>query len=83
MRAKRANHYFYFLYPGLHPGTVPEKDAPQIAIPKTGEFVSITGSRDGMSAVFNSPQELRDLADCLYEAADLYAEAIENRRQRK
>lgn len=75
MRQKTENHYFTFLYPGRVPGGEIDHKAPCIAIPKDGEWVSISGDDYGgesSSAVFNHPQSLRDLADALYEAADLF-----------
>lgn len=84
MRQKRANSFFTFLYPGfLAGGPTPPKDAPCIAIPNDGEFVSICGERYGgeqMSAVFSTPQALRDLAHVLEEAADLFEENQAKRR---
>jgi hypothetical protein len=76
MRQKTTNAYFTFLYPGrLAGGPMPPKDAPCIAIPNDGSFVSICGERYGgeqPSAVFYSPQDLRNLAHVLEEAADLF-----------
>jgi hypothetical protein len=78
VRQKRSNSYFTFLYPGFLAGDPkPPDDAPYIAIPNSGEFVSICGERYGgeqMSAVFYSAQSLRDLAHVLEEAADLFEE---------
>lgn len=78
MRQKRVNTFFTFLYPGYWPGgSTPPDNAPHIAIPNDGEFVSITGVRYGgeqPSAVFVDPQQLRDLAHVLEEAADLFEE---------
>ena len=78
MRQKTSNAFFTFLYPGRQTGMpLPAKDCPQIAIPNSGEFVSICGGRYGgeqPSAVFYDPQQLRDLAHCLEEAADLFEE---------
>lgn len=78
MRQKTSNAYFTFLYPGrLAGGDMPHKDAPYIAIPNDGSFVSICGEKYGneqMSAVFYNPQTLRDLAHVLEEAADLFEE---------
>lgn len=71
MRQRRTNVYFTFLYPGYAPGKGdPAKDAPYVAIPNSGEFVSIC--TDEGCAVFHSPEELRELAEVLNEAADLY-----------
>lgn len=78
MRQKRSNAYFTFFYPGLLAGgPTPPPDSPYIAIPNDGSFASITGERQGgeqSSAVFSSPQQLRDLAHVLEEAADLLEE---------
>lgn len=78
MRQKRTNAGFTFLYPGfLAGGPKPPDNAPYIAIPNDGAFVSITGDIYGdeqSSAVFYSPQRLRDLAHVLEEAADLFEE---------
>jgi hypothetical protein len=78
MRKKLSNVHFTFLVPGHWPGdAMPPKDAPRIAIPNTGEFVSIDGARYGgetSCAVFFNPQDLRDLAHVLEEAADLLEE---------
>lgn len=78
MRQKTSNAYFDFLYPGKEPGGPIDKDGPCVAIPNTGEWVSITGERYGgeqSSAVFYDPQSLRDLAEVLNEAADMFEEA--------
>lgn len=78
MRQKRVNVHFTFLYPGYYPGGAkPPDDAPHIAIPNSGDWVSVCGSRYGgeqPSAVFYDPQDLRDLAHVLEEAADLLEE---------
>lgn len=84
MRQKMSSAFFTFLYPGRQAGMgEPPGDAPHIAIPHNGEFASICGQRYGgeqMSAVFYSPQALRDLAHVLEEAADLFEEAqVKNR----
>lgn len=71
---KMVNHFFNIIYPDLHPTSTADvnerKDLTSIAIAKDGEFVSIC-TKDGC-AVFHSPQELRNLAAALYEAADLF-----------
>lgn len=76
MRQKRSSAYFTFLYPGFQAGgPKPPENAPCIAIPNDGTFVSIRGERWGdeqPSTVFYSPQSLRDLAHVLEEAADLF-----------
>jgi hypothetical protein len=86
MRQKTSNAYFTFLYPGrLAGGPMPPKDAPCIAITDDGSFVSICGERYGgeqPSAVFYTPQALRDLAHVLEEAADLF-EQNQAKAQRK
>jgi hypothetical protein len=78
VRQKMANAHFTFLYPGRMAGIgSPPGDAPHIAIPNNGEFVSICGARYGgeqPSAVFYNAQDLRDLAHVLEEAADLFEE---------
>jgi hypothetical protein len=78
MRQRRVNSFFTFLYPGfLAGGPRPPKDAPSIAIPNDGSFVSICGENYGgeqSSAVFYTPQSLRDMAHVLEEAADLFEE---------
>jgi hypothetical protein len=89
MRQRRVNSYFTFLYPGYYPGgATPDKDAPCVAIPNSGEWVSVRGQRYGgeqPSAVFYDAQSLRDLAHVLEEAADLFeenqAKAKPNRRR--
>jgi hypothetical protein len=71
------NAFFTFLYPGRQQGD-PPAGWPQIAIPFSGEFVSISGDYYGGesgSAVFYDPQQFRDLASCLDEAADLFEAA--------
>jgi hypothetical protein len=87
MRQKRCNSFFTFLYPGLPTGgPAPSKDAPHIAIPNDGSFLSICGQRYGgeqPSAVFYTPQPLRDLVHVLEEAADLFEDnQLKSRRQR-
>lgn len=87
MRQKRVNSFFTFLYPGLLAGgPTPPKDAPHIAIPNDGSFLSICGERYGgeqPSAVFYTPQPLRDMAHVLEEAADLFEDnQLKHRRQR-
>lgn len=78
MRQKTSNALFTFLYPGRMAGIgEPPHNAPYIAIPNNGEFVSICGAREcgeQPCAVFYSPQSLRDLAHVLEEAADLFEE---------
>ncbi len=77
MRQITISHYFTFVYPGRAPGGEIDNNAPHIAIPKDGEWVSICGSKYGgeqSSAVFYHPQDLRDLADALYEVASLFEE---------
>jgi hypothetical protein len=78
MRKRMVNAGFTFLYPGHWPGeSRPPNDAPRIAIPNNGDFVSICGQRIGgeqPSAVFYDAQSLRDLAHVLDEAADLFEE---------
>ena len=85
MRKKTSNAHFTFLYPGYpSDGDMPPKDAACIAIPNGGEFVSICGEKyygEQPSAVFNSPQALRDLAQVLEEAADLFEQNRLNRRR--
>jgi len=71
MRQRRENAFFVFLYPGLMPGSgEPDKDWPSVAIPHNREFISIC-TKDGC-AVFYNAQDLRDLADALHEAADIF-----------
>lgn len=87
MRQRRCNSFFTFFYPGLLAGgPTPPKDAPHIAIPNDGSFLSICGERYGgeqPSAVFYTPQSLRDMAHVLEEAADLFEEnQSKSRRQR-
>lgn len=86
MRQKRANVYFTFLYPGYYPGgAAPTDDAPHVAIPNSGEWVSICGERYGSEqpcAVFYDPQALRDLAHVLEEAADLLEVNRAQKRER-
>lgn len=80
MRQKTRNALFTFLYPGRAPGSGIDRNyrGPHVAIPDEGEWVSICGERYGgeqSSAVFYDPQSLRDLAEVLNEAADLFEEA--------
>jgi hypothetical protein len=71
MRQRRSNVYFTFFYPGYMPGgATPPGDAPYIAIPDNGQFASIC-TADGC-AVFHSPNQLRQLAEVLQEAADVF-----------
>ncbi|TAL00651.1 MAG: hypothetical protein EPO08_12945 [Rhodospirillaceae bacterium] len=73
-----SNAFCTFFYPGRLAGHgTPSDDAPHIAVPNNGGFVSICGQRYGgeqPSAVFYDPQALRDLAHVLEEAADLFEE---------
>ena len=88
MRQKTTSSYFTFLYPGRMAGIgEPPKNAPCIAIPNNGEWVSISGDGYGgeqPSAVFYNPQALRDLAHVLEEAADLFEEnQIKNKKSKQ
>lgn len=82
MRKKMVNSRFTFLYPGLPQQSTADdyerRTLPCIAIPNTGEFVSICGGEYGgeqPSAVFYTVEDLRHLRDALDEAIDLFAEA--------
>ena len=75
MRKRMGNHFFTVLYPGLHPSAdKPDDDWPQVAITRSGEFVSVCAGVKGESgcAVFYSGQSLREMADALYEAAEIF-----------
>jgi hypothetical protein len=74
VRQRVRNALFTTFYPGRYMGTpLPApKDAVSIAVPDDGEFVSVCTAEG--CAVFHTAKELRDLADTLYEVADLLEE---------
>jgi hypothetical protein len=80
MTKKTSNAYFTFLYPKYGDGRPSTEDDPRIAIPHSGEFVTIDGERYGgecSGAVFYDPAWLRGLAAILDDAADLLDAARE------
>lgn len=80
-RSKTRNGYFTFLRPGAQDGDGIAFPDVEIAIPNSGEFVSITGPRafgEQPSAVFYSPDELRALAQIINEAVKLFEAAQAN-----
>lgn len=90
MRKKMSNSRFTFLYPGLPQQSTASdyerRTLPCIAIPDTGEFVSICGGEYGgeqPSAVFYTVEDLRALRDTLDEAIELFAEAKATRNARR
>jgi hypothetical protein len=76
MRQKMSNALCTFLYPGRMAGIgEPPDNAPNIAIPDHGKWVSIYGGGDDHAnpcTVVYDPQVLRDMAHVLEEAADLF-----------
>lgn len=74
MRRKLENAAYIMFYPGFPPdGTMPRGFVTQISIETNGGSAYICGD-DPITedAVFTNPQELRNLADTLYEAAEVF-----------
>lgn len=79
MSRKRKSQFFTIFYPGNDPIT---RDSPAVYVGHDGEFVSINGATYGSepsSAVYYDPQQLRELAAVLTEAADLFEATRANR----
>lgn len=81
MRKKMGNTGFVIFYPGLHPQSTADENErrglPAVFIARSGEFVSICGSRyagEQPSAVFYTVADLQALRDCLDEVIDTFSE---------